>query len=78
MPWLNKLDIVLIRELVENADDKLFQDLEPNDILFIDCSHIIRPQGDVLYEFLEILPQVKSGVFIHIHDIFTPKDYLNN
>ncbi|WP_369410476.1 class I SAM-dependent methyltransferase [Pontibacter qinzhouensis] len=55
----------------------MFQQLEANDILFIDSSHIIRPQGDVLFEYLEVLPTLKSGVIVHVHDIFTPKDYLN-
>lgn len=52
-----------------------FQQLRANDILFIDSSHIIRPQGDVLFEYFEILPALNSGVIVHIHDIFTPKDY---
>lgn len=73
--WLEKLDVELYRERVENIDLKYFQKLESNDILFIDSSHIIRPQGDVLFEYLELLPTIKSGVLIHIHDIFTPKDY---
>ena len=37
---------------------------------------MIRPQGDVLFEYLERLPRLKSGVNIHIHDVFTPRDYL--
>jgi len=56
-------------------DKQQFLELERNDLLFIDSSHIIRPQGDVLVEILEILPILKSGVIVHIHDIFTPKDY---
>ncbi|MFN8707618.1 MAG: class I SAM-dependent methyltransferase, partial [Planctomyces sp.] len=32
-------------------------------------------QGDVLCEFLEIMPALKKGVIVHIHDIFTPRDY---
>jgi len=76
-PWLEKIEIQLLRERVENIDRLFFQNLEANDILFIDSSHIIRPQGDVLFEYLEILPMLKSGVLVHIHDIFTPKDYLN-
>ena len=78
MPWLKKLDIVLVRELVEKIDVSYFEKLGKNDILFIDSSHIIRPQGDVLFEFLELLPSIKSGVLVHVHDIFTPKDYLDN
>jgi hypothetical protein len=37
---------------------------------------MIRPQGDVLTEYLQIFPSLKYGVYVHIHDIFTPKDYL--
>jgi predicted O-methyltransferase YrrM len=74
--WLEKLKVKVVREIVEKIDKKLFESLNPNDILFIDSSHMIRPQGDVLYEYLEILPVLKSGVLIHIHDIFTPRDYL--
>ena len=77
MPWLEKLEVELIREKVENLDKSLFQKLNANDILFIDSSHIIRPQGDVVFEYLEILPTLKSSVLVHIHDILTPKDYLD-
>jgi len=44
-------------------------------MLFIDSSHIIRPQGDVLKIFLEILPKLNKGVIVHVHDVFTPKNY---
>lgn len=75
--WLSKLNIDLIREKVEDLDLNIFNTLNENDILFIDSSHIIRPQGDILYEYLEILPILNKGVIVHIHDIFTPKDYLD-
>lgn len=75
MPWLEKTGVQVIRKLVEDVDISFFSALQQNDILFIDSSHIIRPQGDVLFEFLEILPTLHSGVIIHIHDIFSPKDY---
>lgn len=78
MSWLEGLDNVeVVRELVEVTDIKKFNELNENDILFIDSSHIIRPQGDVLFEFLQILPILSSGVVVHIHDIFTPQDYLD-
>lgn len=76
--WLNKLGVSVVRELVEDTDKSLFMSLNANDILYIDSSHIIRPQGDVLVEYLEILPLLKSGVFVHVHDIFTPRDYLDD
>lgn len=78
MPWLKDIEVELIREKVECVDKSFFQNLDSGDILFIDSSHIIRPQGDVLFEYLELLPTLKSGVLIHVHDIFTPKDYLND
>lgn len=78
MPWLEKTGVNVIRKRVEDIDTAFIGDhLDENDILFIDSSHIIRPQGDVLFEYLEILPILKKGVLIHIHDIFTPKDYLD-
>lgn len=75
MPWLEKLDITVLRQRVEEISASFFEQLEENDLLFIDSSHMIRPQGDVLYEYLEILPVIKKGVIVHIHDIFTPRDY---
>lgn len=73
--WLEKLGIKIIRKKVEELDLSFFQQLDKNDILFIDSSHVIRPDGDVLYEYNEIIPSLKSGVIIHIHDIFTPRHY---
>ena len=75
-PWLEKLEgTKIIRELVENCKFDWANELEAGDLLFIDSSHMIRPQGDVLKEYLEIIPVLKPGVFVHIHDIFTPRDY---
>ena len=74
-PWLEKLDVGVIRRRVEECGVELFASLVAGDVLFIDSSHMIRPQGDVLFEYLELLPALRSGVFVHIHDIFTPRDY---
>jgi len=70
IPWLETKNVTVIRNKVEDIDIAFFQQLESNDILFIDSSHIIRPQGDVLFEYLEILPILKAGVIVHIHDIW--------
>lgn len=76
-PWLEKTGLKVIRSKVEDVSLDKFKSLNSNDILFIDSSHIIRPQGDVLHEILEILPILNSGVLIHFHDICTPKDYFD-
>lgn len=77
IPWLEILPIEVVRKKVEEINRSEFDELQPNDILFIDSSHIIRPQGDVLFEYLYLLPIIPSGVLVHVHDIFTPRDYLD-
>jgi hypothetical protein len=53
-----------------------FKELEANDILFIDSSHVSRVAGEVNYYMFDILPVLKPGVLIHIHDIFLDFEYL--
>jgi predicted O-methyltransferase YrrM len=74
-PWLADEGVTVIRSKVEALNLDLFSSMEAGDILFIDSTHVIRAQGDVLFEYFQILPSLASGVLIHIHDIFTPKDY---
>lgn len=75
-PWLEKLPVEVIRDPLENINFEIFKELKPNDLLFIDSSHIIRPGGDVLKIYLEVLPLLAPGVIVHVHDIFSPRDYL--
>jgi len=70
-----KLAGEFIKEKVERVPLERFKELEAGDVLFIDTSHVIKTQNDVEYELLHILPSLKAGVFVHIHDIFTPYDY---
>jgi hypothetical protein len=65
----------LCRTEVQQVPLSLFERLDAGDILFIDSSHICAINSDVNYEFLEILPRVKPGVVIHIHDIYLPREY---
>ncbi len=65
----------LIQKPLEEVDLDLFCDLEANDILFIDSTHVLKIGGDVKYEYLEILPRLKNGVVVHSHDIFLPGEY---
>jgi predicted O-methyltransferase YrrM len=74
-PWLESIGVNVVRKKVECCPTSLFEDLAENDILFIDSSHIIRPQGDVLYEYLHLLGLLRPNVIVHVHDIFTPCDY---
>jgi hypothetical protein len=74
-PWLESVGVEVIRSRVETVDLTFFDQLEAGDILFVDSSHTIRPQGDVIFEIAEIYPRLKPGVLVQIHDIFTPRDY---
>ena len=69
------LNIELIERPVEQLELEVFERLDGGDILFIDSSHAVKFGGDVCHEFLEILPVLKPGVWVHVHDIFFPEDY---
>lgn len=75
MPWLESLNIPVMRQKVEDVGIEFFSQLEKNDILFIDSSHVIRPDGDVAFEYLELLPLLNCGVVVHVHDICSPRIY---
>ena len=76
MRWLERLPgVEVVRQRVEDIDAALVNELGANDILFIDSSHVIRPQGDVVRIYLELLPLLAPGVLVHVHDVFTPRDY---
>ena len=70
-PGLNSLRT----EPVQDIPLSLSESLGKNDILFIDSSHVAKVGSDVLYLFLEVLPRLKEGVVVHVHDIFIPMDY---
>ncbi len=65
----------VVRRRLEEVDFSLFQQLEPGDILFVDGSHRCFMNSDVTIFFLEILPRVRPGVLLHLHDIEWPWDY---
>jgi hypothetical protein len=55
--------------------DAQLNELENNDILFIDSTHVSKTGNDVNKLYLDTLPNLNSGVYIHIHDIFYPFEY---
>ena len=72
---LDGLDVRLIKETLERAGDGPFTDLTGGDILSIDSSHVLMPGTDVDVLLNRILPNLPSGVLVHLHDIFLPDDY---
>jgi predicted O-methyltransferase YrrM len=65
----------LIEDKVQNVSLDVFSALEPNDILFVDSSHVMKTGSDVCYEIFDILPVLKPGVIVHFHDVFFPFEY---
>jgi hypothetical protein len=65
----------IIRSPLENTSLNLPEVLNPGDILFVDNSHRILPNSDSMVFFMEILPRLKPGVIVHLHDIYLPYDY---
>jgi hypothetical protein len=65
----------VIRHGLETCDLAIFDQLEAGDILFFDGSHRSFMNSDVTVFFIDVLPRIKAGVVIHIHDILLPWDY---
>lgn len=68
-------ELDLIEKSVQQVPTEYFNKLEQNDILFIDSSHISAIGSDVNYLFLHVIPELKSGVIIHVHDCCIPYEY---
>ncbi len=65
----------IIQRNVQEVDFEVFSDLEEDDILFIDSSHVVKVGSDVVCLLFQIIPRLKPGVIIHFHDIFYPFEY---
>jgi predicted O-methyltransferase YrrM len=65
----------LLQAKVQDVALDTFTALEAGDVLFIDSSHVAKTGSDVNYLYFEVLPRLRPGVRVHIHDIFVPHEY---
>jgi predicted O-methyltransferase YrrM len=72
---IDHLADTVIRQPFEQVDAAFLRDLEAGDIVFVDNSHRVLPNSDATVFFMEILPELKPGVIVHVHDIYIPYDY---
>lgn len=72
---IDSLSDRIIRKPFEDIDYNILDELNENDVLFVDNSHRILPNSDSMVFYLEILPRLKKGVIVHVHDIYLPYDY---
>ena len=70
-----KHQVTLLEEKVQAVSPAVFKQLERNDILFIDSSHVSKAGSDVNFLYLQILPILNEGVIVHFHDIYYPFEY---
>jgi hypothetical protein len=71
LPGLDQLRV----EGVQSMPRGYFDRLDRDDILFIDSSHVTKTGSDVNRLFLDVLPRLRPGVLVHVHDVFLPAEY---
>lgn len=67
--------VELVAERVQDVPLARFDALGAGDLLFVDSSHQAKTGSDVLHLFLEVLPRLRPGVVVHVHDVSLPYDY---
>jgi predicted O-methyltransferase YrrM len=65
----------LHESILQRAPLSLFEELGDGDVCFYDGSHVAKPGSDVVWFFAEVIPRLKPGVLVHLHDLFWPADY---
>jgi hypothetical protein len=65
----------IIRKPVEEINIQIFDYLDTNDILYIDNSHRVFMNSDATTIFMDVIPRLRPGVLVEIHDVTLPYDY---
>ncbi len=65
----------VIDEKLQTVPLATFHQLQANDILFVDSSHVSKIGSDVNRIVFDILPILKPGVLVHFHDVLWPFEY---
>jgi hypothetical protein len=71
----DKDSLNLIEKRIQDVPVSTFETLDANDILFIDTSHVSKVGSDVNHLFFKVLPALKPGVYVHIHDVTGDLEY---
>jgi hypothetical protein len=65
----------VLPQQVQEVPLSVFDQLEAQDLLVCDSSHVAKIGSNVTYILLRILPRLKPGVLVHFHDVFYPFSY---
>jgi predicted O-methyltransferase YrrM len=63
------------RRPVQELDPGVVDGLASGDVLFVDSSHVLVAGSDVAFLFTELIPRLRPGVLLHVHDVFLPEPY---
>jgi len=72
---IEELCFEVIKAPFEFVDINDLVKLNAMDIFFIDGSHRVFQNSDVVAFMFDIMPRLKSGVIVQVHDICLPWDY---
>jgi hypothetical protein len=67
----NASNVRHVKQPCQTVPLALFSELRDGDLLFVDSSHSVKVGSDVMRIYLEILPRLAPGVFVHIHRCFS-------
>ena len=70
--------VEVLAEPVQSVPMERFRSLGAGDVLFVDCSHVLKTGSDVQHLYTNVLPVLAPGVYVHVHDIFWPFEYLRH
>lgn len=70
--------VEILEQPVQDVALGVFGELGENDMLFVDCSHVVKVGSDAHHIVTRILPELAEGVHVHIHDMFWPFEYLRH
>ena len=65
----------IITAPVQEVSLATFERLQDRDVLFIDSTHVSKVGSDVNFLLFEVLPRLRPGVVVHVHDIFPGFEY---
>jgi len=68
-------EVTLIEQMCQKVPRAVFDELQAGDLLFVDSAHSVKLGSELLRIYLDIIPNLPPGVFVHIHDIYLPYLY---
>ena len=67
--------VTLLEQPVQAVALDTFDALAAHDVLFIDSTHVLKTGSDVNHLMFEVLPRLRPGVWVHVHDVAFPFEY---